>query len=95
MAEPAYLEISRRKKAEQLKKIPREWLLPAHFTPTSSTRSVFDIVQRCGLLSERERHITEAFDATALLEELKWARLTSVEVTTSFCKACAFLATNG
>lgn len=89
--EPEYQAISRRKQDEQRSKIPREWLLPEKFKPTSSTRSVVDVVAKCGLLTTHERILTEDYDATALLEELRTGRLKSVDVTKAFCKVLATL----
>lgn len=89
MAEQGYIEIGRRKREQQQSKIPREWLLPERFRPTSSTRSVIGVIEACGVLTDTERHITGDYDATGLLEELRWRRLKSVDVTRAFCKRAA------
>ena len=90
--EPEYKAIARRKQAEQCSKIPQEWPLPERFRPTPSTHSVLDVIANCGLLTAHERRITEEYDATGLLEELRTGRLKSVDVTRAFCKVPALCA---
>lgn len=84
--EPAYKAIARRKQEERQSKIPKDCLLPENLKPTRGTRGVLDVIPRCGLLTKQELHITEDYDATALLEELRSGRLKSVDVTKAFCK---------
>ncbi|KAL3476567.1 amidase [Aspergillus californicus] len=68
--------------------IPVEWRLhPEHIQKHLTT--VLDIPRTCGIMSDREIHITEDFDATALLEKLACGIFSSVEVTTAFCKRAA------
>ncbi len=71
--------------------IPSEWRLSAGYIELSqdTPQAVLDIPRRCGSLTEREIHITEDFDATALLEKLGSREFTAVEVTTAFCKRAA------
>lgn len=68
-----------------------EWSLSTDYLELSKNTStgVLDIPRRCGKLTDREIHITEAFDATALLEKLGSREFTAVEVTTAFCKRAA------
>lgn len=87
--EPIYKEIAQRKQEERRAKIPQEWLLPSNFKVEADTGGVLDMIPRCGLLTNEERHITEDFDATALLEELRTGRLKCVDVTKAFCKRAA------
>jgi Asp-tRNA(Asn)/Glu-tRNA(Gln) amidotransferase A subunit family amidase len=81
-----WLAISQRKKADQASRIPKDWLLPDHSKPSPNTNNVLDIPRRCGILSKEELHITDDYDATALLEGLKSGQLKSVDVTRAFCK---------
>jgi amidase len=78
--------ISKRKKDEQSSRIPKEWLLRDAFKPTSDVINVLDVPRKCGLLSQKELDITEARDATDLVEKLARGELKSVDVTTAFCK---------
>ncbi|GKZ16497.1 hypothetical protein AbraIFM66951_000275 [Aspergillus brasiliensis] len=77
--------------AQAKNKIPLEWRLPSSYLEglQDTSQSVLDIPRRCGILSKREIHITEDFDATALLEQLASRKFTAVEVTTAFCKRAA------
>jgi amidase len=78
--------ISRRKKQEQLFRIPKDYLLPKY---RSSSYNVLDVPRSCGLLTVQEISITEDYDATALAEAIQSKALTSVEVTRAFCKRAA------
>ncbi|GKZ31885.1 hypothetical protein AbraIFM66950_000821 [Aspergillus brasiliensis] len=77
--------------AQAKNKIPLEWRLPSSYLEglQDTSQSVLDIPRHCGILSQREIHITEDFDATGLLEQLAIRRFTAVEVTTAFCKRAA------
>ncbi|KAI9172734.1 putative amidase [Paramyrothecium foliicola] len=73
-------------------KIPLEWLLPENITRKANrdaTASAFSLLDESDLLTKRERHITEEYDATALLAELTRGSLSSLEVTRAFCKRAA------
>ncbi|EED13664.1 fatty-acid amide hydrolase, putative [Talaromyces stipitatus ATCC 10500] len=71
--------------------IPLEWRLPSSYLEVlqDACQSVLGIPHRCGILSEMEIHVTEAFDETALFEKPASRGLTAVEVTTAFCKRAA------
>ncbi|KAK0919305.1 hypothetical protein LTS16_003234 [Friedmanniomyces endolithicus] len=73
-------------------KIPEAWRLKPEFTadlgPTSS-KSVLDVPEECGILTDRELDITTKYDAVALLEKLAKSELSSLDVTTAFCKRAA------
>ncbi|KAL4737310.1 amidase signature domain-containing protein [Aspergillus similis] len=79
------------KQAQTAAVIPPEWTLPAEILReySSSSANVVDVPRACGILTQREIHITEDYDATALLEKLAAGAFTSVEVTTAFCKRAA------
>lgn len=92
MAIPEWQGKAERKRAEAAAKIPMEWRLPDEILDTisqNSTRSVIDVPRKCGLLTKQEISITEDSDATDLLELLASGALTSVAVTTAFCKRAA------
>lgn len=79
-------------RAAALDKIPKEWRLPTSITNSVSETSdqcVLDIPRTCGLLTAEELDITENHDAVALAELLAKGKLTSVAVTTAFCKRAA------
>ncbi|KAL3260268.1 hypothetical protein ABHI18_004711 [Aspergillus niger] len=81
------------KKRKQLDaQIPSEWRLTDEFLaaiPTNGHLIEADVVRGSGILSEKELSMTEKYSATALLAELSKGNLTSVEVTTAFCKRAA------
>ncbi|OAA54374.1 Amidase [Niveomyces insectorum RCEF 264] len=74
MAEPAYLEISRRKLRERDNKIPTAWRV---IVPDND--DLRDLPRQSSVLSERELAITESYDSVALLEALQKGQYSSVE----------------
>ncbi|CAN8096339.1 unnamed protein product [Discula destructiva] len=81
-------DIAAEKKAEQLARIPREWLIPE--TLETGVPDLRHLASLSGLLSARELGITGAqYDATALLAEIASGALTATEVVTAFCKRAA------
>nr|BAB84516.1 acetamidase [Monascus purpureus] len=64
--------------------IPAEWKVKS--LPTAD--SVFDFPEKSGLLSEKEREITQS-SATDLVAKLAKGELKSVDVTLAFCKRAA------
>ncbi|ROW04950.1 hypothetical protein VPNG_07002 [Cytospora leucostoma] len=82
-------EIAATKKAEQLSRIPKEWMFSGAGIPTDAV-DLRRIASLSGILSARELAITsEAYDATALLAKIADGTFTSVEVVTAFCKRAA------
>ncbi|OJJ08759.1 hypothetical protein ASPVEDRAFT_145195 [Aspergillus versicolor CBS 583.65] len=80
------------KRAQAAAKIPQDWQLPASILEAASqdsNQSVLAVPRTCGLLTDRELDITEAYDATALVEQLARREFTSQEVTTAFAKRAA------
>jgi amidase len=65
--------------------VPKAFLLPSD-TITNPPKNVTGIPQTCGILSNAELEITEAYDATALAEAIASQKLTSVAVVTAFAK---------
>ena len=76
--------VSRRKKAEQNERIPKEWKLDA--LPGADVKSYVDIPRKSGLLTKEELDITERYDAVALAEAIRAKKLKCISVTRAFCK---------
>ncbi len=77
-------EIANDKKARIAASIPTEWLLKQK--PTED--SVMDYPKKSGILGPEELAITES-TATELVAQMATGKLTSVAVTTAFCKRAA------
>ncbi|KAK6532642.1 hypothetical protein TWF281_006823 [Arthrobotrys megalospora] len=86
-AQPAYIDIVKRKKAEQLSRIPKEWFLES--LPDDNISNVTHIPRECGLLSARELEITETYDAVELADKIQKRAYSCYEVTVAFCKRAA------
>ena len=73
------------RKKTQLEAIPNQWLIhpPSH---DPAHPSVLDIPKPCGLLTARELDITDTVNVDTLLDNLRTAQWSSVEVTTAFYK---------
>ncbi|KAG6005574.1 hypothetical protein E4U21_007833 [Claviceps maximensis] len=72
--------------------IPRAWRLDnALLTSTLNSGKLLeaDIPRRSGILTQQEIEITEQYSAEQLLRRLARAELTSLAVTTAFCKRAA------
>ncbi|KAI9658941.1 MAG: hypothetical protein M1821_001901 [Bathelium mastoideum] len=80
------------KLASATAKIPAAWKLSDDLLkdggPTS-TRNVLDVPRRSGILTERELELTEAYDATDLLQKLAAGQVGAEELTVAFCKRAA------
>ncbi|KAK6524816.1 hypothetical protein TWF281_011714 [Arthrobotrys megalospora] len=87
MASPAYLDIVKRKQAEQQSRIPQEWRLKS--LPDESVTDVRHIPRESGILSAREIEITETFDAVELADRIRRRTYSCYEVTLAFCKRAA------
>lgn len=82
-------DIAATKKAEQLSRIPKDWIFSGTGLPTDAV-DLRPIASLSGILSARELAITsEAYDATTLLAKIADGTFTSVEVVTAFCKRAA------
>lgn len=86
-SESSWKSIVARKQAERDARIPTAWRLKK--LPPNDRWNVLDVPKESGILSAAELRITEAPDATTLLEGLQSGKLTAVEVTTAFCKRAA------
>lgn len=85
-----------RKRQQCADSIPPEWRLPDALlqslnlsSPTGERLIAADIPRRSGLLSDSELDITENYTATQLVGKLAAGKLSSLEVTTAFCKRAA------
>lgn len=86
MSHPQWQTIRDRKLADVASRIPTEWQIPASKLPPASISNVLSIPHTCGILTSKELHITESYNARSLLSALRNRDLTAVEVTTAFCK---------
>ncbi|KAJ0420508.1 amidase signature domain-containing protein [Aspergillus carlsbadensis] len=80
------------KRAQREASIPSQWRIPKHVadrvSPTASV-SAFELLEETDILSKEEKEITELHDATSLLELLAAGTVSSLAVTTAFCKRAA------
>lgn len=81
-------QIGAEKRAAVLGQIPSEWLLPDTIIQENHL-NVLSIPRECGILTPEEIVITEENDAVSLTEKLASGALSSVAVTTAFCKRAA------
>ncbi|KAF3933634.1 Acetamidase [Dactylella cylindrospora] len=85
--QPTYIDIVKRKQAEQQSRIPKEWRLSS--LPDDSVTDVRGIPKECGILSPREIEITETYDAVDLADKIRRRVYSCYEVTLAFCKRAA------
>lgn len=71
-----------------LDKIPKELVLPDTVIDNPPL-DVTQIPRQCGLLTKEELDITENYDLVALTDAIASRRLTSVQVTSAYCKRAA------
>ncbi|KAJ5086509.1 hypothetical protein NUU61_007816 [Penicillium alfredii] len=76
------------KRARQKSAIPAAWHLPKVPSPETGFNAL-EFIRQSTLLSPKEREITETTDAKILLDQLAAGELSSVDVTTAFCKRAA------
>ncbi|KAL4916289.1 amidase signature domain-containing protein [Aspergillus aurantiobrunneus] len=72
--------------------IPAEWRLSEEFKsslPADGRLLRANPVQKSGILSDAELDITENYSAAQLLQRLAWGEVSSLAVTTAFCKRAA------
>lgn len=89
---PSWETIAAEYRAQAASKIPAAWLLAPSITSSlseTSTANVLDVPRTCGILSSSEIEITERYNAVALLSLLASGKISSVDVTTAFCKRAA------
>ena len=83
---PQWQPIRDKKLAEVAYRIPPEWQISPSRLPPPTTANVLSLPRTSGVLTAKEIHITEDYDARELLNTLKHRKFTAVEVTTAFCK---------
>lgn len=80
------------KRAQREASIPSQWRIPKRVadkvSPNASV-SAFDLLEETDILSQEEREITELHDATSILAALAAGKVSSLAVTTAFCKRAA------
>jgi amidase len=72
--------------------VPPDWRLSETFlasVPASGRLIEDDIVRRSGVLNDEEFDITEKYSAIELLSKLACGDVSSLQVTTAFCKRAA------
>lgn len=79
------------KREANVKKIPKEWLLPAEFLKGNETSnvSVLDVPAKCGILTPEEVIVTQNFDAVSLAKVVQVGALKAEGVAIAFCKRAA------
>ncbi|EAA63825.1 hypothetical protein AN1512.2 [Aspergillus nidulans FGSC A4] len=89
MTEPHWKSIAHQKRLTQLQSIPSPWRLSSSSISSTSPKSPIEIIQTCGILSPQELRWTEVNDITELVCLLASRSVTSVQLTTAFCKRAA------
>ncbi|KAJ7134751.1 general amidase [Mycena epipterygia] len=75
--------ICARRRRAQFESIPKEWIIEP--LPKDQL-NVMDVPRQCGLLNDLELEITETVDVQIILDKLRSAEWSSVQVTTAFYK---------
>lgn len=88
---PKWQDLVTAKQQECKEKIPLEWRINTEHPALAETPRLIeaDIPRRSGLLSDTELDITENYTASQLLVRLATGRVSSLDVTTAFCKRAA------
>ncbi|CAG8004237.1 unnamed protein product [Penicillium salamii] len=88
---PKWQDLVTAKQQECKEKIPLEWRINTEHPALAKTPRLIeaDIPRRSGLLSDTELDITENYTANQLLVRLATGRVSSLDVTTAFCKRAA------
>lgn len=84
---PPWKEIVRQRRAKQLEQIPTAWRLSD--AQKTSSKNVREIIHSCGILSSQELELTDMTDVRPLLKKLATGEVSSLLVTTAFCKRAA------
>ncbi|RJE19987.1 general amidase-B [Aspergillus sclerotialis] len=86
---PSWREFVAEKRRQCQQKILREWTLSEDLLRIPSRLLKYDLPRRSGLLSNLELDITDNHTATQLLAKLASGQVSSLAVTTAFCKRAA------
>ncbi|KAF9528397.1 general amidase [Crepidotus variabilis] len=84
MSDENWKEICAKKRQSLFDSIPKEWVIP-HLSIQKHS-NVMNVPASSGILSQKQLDITEESDVDVILEKLRTAEWTSVEVTTAFYK---------
>lgn len=85
--QPSWKETVRQRRIKRQEQIPEAWRLsPAQI---SSSKDVRVVIHSSGILSPKELEWTDMTDVRPLLQKLATRQVTSLEVTTAFCKRAA------
>ncbi|KAL4786660.1 amidase signature domain-containing protein [Aspergillus varians] len=87
MTDPHWKPIIVQKRLTQLQSIPPSWHLPQSIIHSDAT--TLDIIRTCGILSSQELNWTDIDDITELVRLLASREVSSVQLTTAFCKRAA------
>lgn len=85
--EPSWESIVDEKRARQLAAIPPAWRLPEPVR--TSSQSLLEIIRSCGILTSEELQWTEVMDISELVSLVASRKVSSVQLTTAFCKRAA------
>ncbi|GIJ90666.1 hypothetical protein Asppvi_009627 [Aspergillus pseudoviridinutans] len=85
---PHWKSAVHQKRTAQLNAIPPSWRLPSTIL-TPPLPNTLETIRTCGLLSAEELEWTETDDVTNLLSLLTSRKVSSVQLTTAFCKRAA------
>ena len=81
-----YLEVAQSKREQRQKRIPKAWLLSQD---QLRSRDLLSLPKHCGILTEREFHITQTHDAVDIANGIASGKLSAKEVAVAFCKRAA------
>ena len=82
----SYLEVAQSKREQRQKRIPKAWLLSQD---QLRSRDLLSLPKHCGILTEREFHITQTHDAVDIANGIASGKLSAKEVAVAFCKRAA------
>ncbi|CAL00523.1 uncharacterized protein An16g07500 [Aspergillus niger] len=88
MTIPTWKSTVHKKRAAQLAAIPPDWRLPESITADPPLNAL-EAIRSCDILTEKEQEWTEINDSTVLLSMLANREISSVQLTTAFCKRAA------
>ncbi|GKZ25637.1 hypothetical protein AbraIFM66951_007095 [Aspergillus brasiliensis] len=88
MTIPTWKSTVHKKRAAQLAAIPPSWRLPESITADPPLNAL-EAIRSCDILTEKELEWTEINDSTVLLSMLANREISSVQLTTAFCKRAA------
>ncbi|KAF5970661.1 amidase [Fusarium coicis] len=94
MSEVDWQQLIEKKRAARDAMIPEKWRLPTTITTKvspDSRASAFELLNEAGLLTDREKDITENYTAVSLTAKIATGELSSYDVAAAFCKRAAIV----